>query len=78
MWYYFVSPAITLLTMLVGLGVIYGALKTTINHLKDQVDRLSESADDLKDWFTTLREEVHVKFAQHELKKTTTRRRKRK
>jgi hypothetical protein len=59
-----VAPALTLLITMVGMGVLWGALKTQVGHLKEEVDRLCGQLDRQEIHLAALQEEVRVNFAQ--------------
>jgi hypothetical protein len=73
-WIYYVSPVVGLVGTMLTLGVLWGSLRTQVNHLKDEVDRLCKSLDRQDHLLTELHEEVRVRFAAQE---ASTRRRKR-
>ena len=51
---------------LLGLGVLWGALKAQVGFLKEEVDRLADQLDRQDHLLSGLQEEVRVKFAQHQ------------
>lgn len=56
----YISPAITIVTSMVSIAVMWGVLKTTVEHMKTEVERLRSSADKHEELFTSFREEVRV------------------
>ena len=73
----FLVPAITLITTMLGMGVLWGALKTQVGHLKEEVDRLCGQLDRQEAHLAALQEEVRVNFAQAQVAAKAPRRLKR-
>ncbi len=73
--YAILAPILTTAITLMGLGVLWGVLKTQVAHLRDEVDRLAEQLDRTDHLLAGLQEELHVKLAQQATKSHTRKRR---
>lgn len=60
------SPLVTIVSLIVGIAVLWGKFTTVIEMVKTEVDRLREAVNDIKEDHTSFHEEVMVKFAQNE------------
>lgn len=60
-----VSPILTILTILVGVAVLWGKFSTLVEMIKGEVDRLREAVNEIKEDHTSFHEEVMVKFAEN-------------
>lgn len=78
MTFHDLAPLGTAAVTLVGLGVLWGALKSQVSSLKDEVDRMAENLDRQETLLTELREEVRVRFAAQQAAKASTTRARRK
>ena len=56
----YLSPAITVISSIVSIAVMWGVLKTTVEHMKSEVERLRSATDKHEELFSTFREEVRV------------------
>lgn len=56
----YLSPAITIITSIVSIAVMWGVLKTTVENMKSEVERLRNATDKHEDLFSSFREEVRV------------------
>lgn len=60
-----ISPIITIITLLVGVSVLWGKFSTIVEMVKSEVDRLREAVNEIKEDHTSFHEEVMVKFAEN-------------
>lgn len=58
-----VMPIMSAVMTLVGLGVLWGALRTQVEFLRVEVTRLTEHLNRQDTLLSSLQEEVRVKFA---------------
>lgn len=60
-------PYLPLVVSLLTTGMLYGMLRGGLDFLRKQVDRLEKTVDKNESVLNDLREEVHVKMAQHDV-----------
>ncbi len=70
-----VVPIAGLIATLVSIGVLWGALRTQVSHLRDEVSRLIDTVDRQEALLHGLSEEVRVRFASQEASKRRAKRR---
>jgi hypothetical protein len=59
----YVYPLICVVTSLLGIAVVWGMLKATVERLGQEVDRLRDAVDQHQDMLSAVREEMRVGFA---------------
>lgn len=59
-----ISVTVTVISVLLGVGVLWGTLRSAMSHMESNVERLETAVDNLEELFYGLREEVRVRFAQ--------------
>lgn len=63
----YLSPILSLAASLIGLGITYGMLKTVVDVLKAEVERLRTTTSKHSELLSDLREEVRVSAARQEV-----------